>query len=151
MYIRDYEPLDFGRISKLNKESNTPAEPDSFVLESIERGRAWVAVEGEEIIGFLIGLLKHGIPYVNNVTVSEKHRKQGIATKLFTKFETHYGAEQRIENRKFWLQVKADNPAQKLYFDLGYRVGWVDEHYYGRNVHALCMYKSNIPFSSITY
>jgi ribosomal protein S18 acetylase RimI-like enzyme len=148
MNIRPYEMTDFRAVSELNKQGFEKPSPDSFLLESIEQGRAWVAVEQDAVVGFLIGKLKNNTPYVNNVVVAKAHQRKGIATKLFAKFEEHYGATQKPANKMFWLQVDADNPAQKLYFDLGYRVGWINEHYYGANSHALCMYKSARPFSN---
>jgi len=148
MVIRDYEPSDFPFIMEIEKNTQEFPAPQEFVLTSIEIGRAWVAVEGDDIVGFIIGKLKHGIPYANNVAVSKDHRNKGIATKLFAKFEEYFGSSQKSENKMFWLQVYANNPAQKLYFDLGYRVSWIDEHYYGDCKHALNMYKSVRPISN---
>ncbi len=151
MVIRDYEAPDFPFIMEIERNSEEVPAPQEFVLTSIENGRAWVAIEGDEIVGFIIGKLKHGIPYVNNVAVSKDHRNKGIATRLFSKFEEYFGAGQKPENKIFWLQVNANNPAQKLYFDLGYRVGWIDEHYYGDCKHALNMYKSTRPIANKSY
>lgn len=147
MAIRDYEPKDFERIVEINNASYTDPAPKKFLLDSIEKGHAWVAVEDEGVIGFLIGYVKNGTPYINNVSVDPEYRNKGIAKELFIKFEERFGANQQPEKKLFWLQVDSSNPAQKLYFDLGYRVGWVDQNYYGWAKHALCMYKSARPLS----
>lgn len=149
MQIRDFEAKDFDRVMEINDASFTAPATRKFVLDSIDKGQAWVMVDGETVIGFLIGYMKNGIPYVNNVAVVAEYRKQGIAKKLFEKFEERFGKDQKPESKMFWLQVESNNPAQKLYFDLGYRVGWVDENYYGLANHALCMYKSVRPLVNV--
>jgi ribosomal protein S18 acetylase RimI-like enzyme len=152
MVIRDYKESDFHSVISINQESFAQPEPIEFVQASIENGRVWVAVSDEvnvqnpagveKVVGFLISKFKHSTSYVNNVAVLSEYRHKGIAKKLFEKFEEFYGSLQTPEVKIFWLQVRANNPAQKLYFDWGYRVTGFDEHYYGRNEHALCMYKS---------
>jgi ribosomal protein S18 acetylase RimI-like enzyme len=37
------------------------------------------------------------------------------------------------------LQTRADNPAQKLYFDLGFRVSGFQKHLYGDGKHGVEM------------
>jgi ribosomal protein S18 acetylase RimI-like enzyme len=143
--IRDFEMQDFERIIEINNSSFEYPQSKSFLLENIEKGRAWVFVEREEIVGFLIGKYKNDTPYIHTIAIDIAHRGKGFATKLIKKFEEFYGTNQKVENRQFWLQVQNDNPAQKLYFDLGYRTCWVDENYYGRTKHALCMFKSARP------
>ena len=146
MKIRDYEASDFARIKELNTEGFELPAPDWFLLESIETGHAWVAVEGDETVAFLIGKTKFDVSYINNIVVTKAHQKKGIATNLIQKFEEHFGQSQKFYSKVYWLQVEADNPAQKLYFDLGYRVSGIDENYYGPLKHALCMYKGSRPY-----
>jgi ribosomal protein S18 acetylase RimI-like enzyme len=146
--VRDYKEEDYLSIRSIDELSFADPEPEWFLREALEKGKAWVFEEDRKIQGFLVGKLKHGLPYIHNVSVKKEFRNKGIAAALFSKFEEHYGAAQKPENSAFWLQVSCNNPAQKLYFDLGYRVGFVDEHYYGQNDHALCMYKNSRPFAS---
>ena len=146
MYIRDYEVSDFERIKELNKAGFEVPAPDAFLLTSIEAGHAWVAVENETVVAFIIGRNKFDVPYINNLVVDKAHQKKGIATSLIKKFEDTFGKNQKSYNKIYWLQVEIDNPAQKLYFDMGYRVNAVDESYYGPGKHALCMYKGTRPF-----
>jgi ribosomal-protein-alanine N-acetyltransferase len=147
MVIRDFEAKDFDRVMQINDASFDAPATRKFVLDSITDGKAWVAIEDDVIVGFLIGKMKHNTPYVNNVAVDPAYRGKGIAKLLFAKFEELFGMNQKPESTIFWLQVQSDNPAQKLYFDLGYRVGWVDPNYYGWAKHALCMYKSSRPLA----
>jgi [ribosomal protein S18]-alanine N-acetyltransferase len=150
MVIRDFEAKDFDRVMEINNASYEFPATKKFVLDSITNGHAWVALEDDKIVGFIIGVMKHNTPYVNNVCVDSEYRGQGIAKQLFVKFEALFGMNQKPENMIFWLQVQSDNPAQKLYFDLGYRVGWIDLNYYGWAKHALCMYKSARPLADFS-
>src|SRR6185437_9422285 len=150
MTIRDFVMQDFAKVMEINDKYQDVPAPKSFVLESIEKGHAWVSEENGEVIGFIIGKIKHGAAYINNVTVEPAHRGKGIATKLIKQFESVYGMNQKPENIFFWLQVDANNPAQKLYFDLGYRVYSVDENYYGKGKHAICMAKSARPIWNVS-
>ena len=147
MLIRKYTDEDFVWVNNINQLSYDFPIPELLLSAEIEKGQTWVAVKNDIVIGYLIGKIKHGVPYVYAITVAYTHREQGIATKLFEEFEKGFGGLQKPENKRFWLQVADDNPAQKLYFDLGYRVGYVDEDFYGMTKHALCMYKSKRPFS----
>ena len=142
MAIRDYKESDFHSVIEASRQAFEHPDPIEYTQRSIENGRVWVAIEDDEVVGFLISKLKNSTPYVNSVAVLPAFRGKGIAKKLFEKFEEFYGFQQKSEVKIFWLQVRANNPAQKLYFDWGYRVTGFDEHYYGRNEHALCMYKS---------
>lgn len=151
MNIRDFVMQDFAKVMEINDQSYDEPATKAFVLESIESGHAWVAEENGEIVGFIIGKIKHGSAYINNVAVTAAHRGKGIATKLIKNFESIYGMNQKPGNSFYWLQVDASNPAQKLYFDLGYRVYSVDENYYGKGKHAVCMAKSAKPIWNVSY
>ena len=142
MAIRDYKESDFHSVIEASRQAFEHPDPIEYTQRSIENGRVWVAIEDDEVVGFLISKLKNSTPYVNSVAVLPAFRGKGIAKKLFEKFEEFYGFQQKSEVKIFWLQVRTNNPAQKLYFDLGYRVTGFDEHYYGQNEHALCMHKS---------
>ena len=142
MAIRDYKESDFHSVIEVSRQAFEHPDPIEYTQRSIENGRVWVAIEDDEVVGFLISKLKNSTPYVNSVAVLPAFRGKGIAKKLFEKFEEFYGFQQKSEVKIFWLQVRTNNPAQKLYFDLGYRVTGFDEHYYGQNEHALCMHKS---------
>ena len=142
MAIRDYKESDFHSVIEVSRQAFEHPDPIEYTQRSIENGRVWIAIEEDEVVGFLISKLKNSTPYVNSVAVLPAFRGKGIAKKLFEKFEEFYGFQQKSEVKIFWLQVRTNNPAQKLYFDLGYRVTGFDEHYYGQNEHALCMHKS---------
>ena len=138
--IRDYEEKDASGLCAVNFVCYEHPEPDLDLLDTIKRGKAWVSAKPEHgVTGFIVGRIKHGLPYVHNIAVLPECRRLGIGKTLMEKFEGFFG--ERIRYKGFWLQVNADNPAQKLYFDLGYRVESVDENFYGTGKHGLCMFK----------
>ena len=147
MLIRPYKESDFIDIKSINELSHEIPSPSMLLRAEADQGKTWVAEIDGVVFGFIIGKLKHSKPYVYNIAVSQAYRKQGIATELMKTFEEYYSKLQKKGNNCLWLQVNTNNPAQKLYFDLGYRVGYVDEDFYGAGKHALCMYKSSVPFN----
>lgn len=86
--------------------------------QALRDSESWVAYQESRPIGLLVSWVERGVPYIASIAVLEEFRGRGIASQLIENAERHYGSEYgRIS-----LQVRADNPAQTLYFRLGYRV-----------------------------
>jgi ribosomal protein S18 acetylase RimI-like enzyme len=137
MLIREYTPKDIPAIFKINRLCHKNYQPNIQLLESIHDGQLWVAEVEGVIAGFLLSIYRDG-PYVYNVAVLPQYRNKGIASKLFETFE--------LENKEFgfyYLYVDYRNPAQKLYFDLGYRVTSIKKDFYGKSENALVMVKKS--------
>ena len=87
-----------------------------------------LAVEGEELLGYvgLMTVLDEG--YLSNVAVSPEYRRQGIAEALLTALL----ARARARKLSFvTLEVRAGNtPAQALYRKLGFQEVGVRRAYY---------------------
>ena len=67
------------------------------------------------------------------------HRRKGVASKLIS------GCEKAAKQRgcgEMRLEVHTENPAQVLYFQLGYRVCGFKRNYYGLRRHAVSMVKA---------
>lgn len=99
---------------------------------------AWFIDEGG-VKANLISEISKGQPYVWSVCTRASHRGHGCATTLLKAFEKHYA---EAGYHKPWLQVRVENPAQKLYFDLGYRVAAFEANLYGAQQHGMSMRKS---------
>src|SRR5208283_558712 len=89
------------------------------MLAARKQNLVWVACIGTRIAGFLIAAVENKKINVETCNVLRVHRRKGIASKLMAACEK--AVKQRgYENMK--LEVWTENPAQVLYFGLGYRV-----------------------------
>lgn len=111
---------------------------DEALLSAAQKKNVWVADEGGNPMGFLLADKEFGKGYIDTVDVSPKARGKGVATKLITMYET---AAKKRGLSEIKLEVHTENPAQLLYFKLGYRVTAFRRHYYKLHRHALTMTK----------
>jgi ribosomal protein S18 acetylase RimI-like enzyme len=98
--------------------------------------RTWVYLMNNEIVGYLLLDVDRSLPYLSQVATRSTARRCGVATGLI-----HNAARYLKEKgaTSWWLQTLADNPAQKLYFDLGFRVSGFQKHLYGDGKHGVEM------------
>jgi len=99
----------------------------------------WTAEDGGEVAGFLIAEERQSRGYVTTVDVLPRHRGRGVASRLMQAAEKEY---RKRGYRRMRLEVGVDNPAQTLYFKLGYRTLHVRHNYYKKGSHALTMEKA---------
>lgn len=91
------------------------------VLEAIGQDRLYVALDGENCVGFFYVIPKgafHAFPYLHLIAVKEEYRGRGIGKLLLR------GAEQAAFETadKLFLVVADFNPdAERLYRECGYR------------------------------
>lgn len=112
------------------------------MVEAREKHLVWVATIGTRIAGFLIaGEVTGGGINIETCNVSHVHRRKGIASKLILECEKAVKQRGCGEMR---LEVHTENPAQVLYFQLGYRVCGFKRNYYGSKKHAISMLKTVI-------
>jgi [ribosomal protein S18]-alanine N-acetyltransferase len=144
--IRPFEKKDAPAVYTINKTSHPNPEPNVSLLIQIEGplAQTWVAEMDGRIVGFLVSRQTITGPNTNqcafniyNVAVDAQFRRKGIASELIKGFEDYYKGQGYA-----YLHVDRDNPAQKLYFDLGYRVYDIIPGFYGDRTFALKMYKS---------
>src|SRR5208282_6724548 len=111
---------------------------DKSLLSAAQKKNVWVADEGGKVMGFLLADKESGKGYIDTVDVSPKARGRGVATKLIGLYEAAAKKRGLVEIK---LEVSVENPAQVLYFNLGYRVTAFRRHYYKLHYHALTMAK----------
>lgn len=95
---------------------------DVFVLKA-----TWPPAEAGKIVSYAIVSEKHGEPYIWSLATRINWRGQGLASGLLEDIET-FAREKRAYG--VGLTTNVNNPAQKLYFDHGYRVYQVLANYY---------------------
>jgi ribosomal protein S18 acetylase RimI-like enzyme len=137
--IRRVEENDLDQLWALNAECYP--EDDFLVRPAFNKVLrdypGWVYVDNG-IAAMLASEVSGGQPYVWSVATSPTHRGKGLATLLIKQFEKHYKS---AGYDRAWLHVRVENPAQKLYFDLGYRVASFEANIYGPRLHGLVMRK----------
>ena len=119
----------------------TLAESDVWVADYREEN--WNGLKEdvevtEEITGFLVARVKQHMGYIMSVDILPEHRRKGIGAKLMYAAEEHY---QKLGLKKIYLEVAVINPAQTLYFKLGYRVTGFRQRYYEDQSACLVMTK----------
>lgn len=140
MGVRLAVPSDYEALVALNKEcypeDNDP-QASGRLLRIARNNPCWVYDDS----GIKASLLSEQLdqPYVWSVATTTSHRGRGFAKALLQEFERYY-TEQGA--KRPWLHVRVDNPAQKLYFDVGYRVSSFAPNVYGIGEHGLVMRKT---------
>jgi ribosomal protein S18 acetylase RimI-like enzyme len=87
-------------------------------------------IDGEPV-GVAIVIDRASEPYLWTIAVNPEHRRMGVGERLLREIS---GVFKTTE-----LTCKIDNPAQKLYYDNGYRVTGVARGYYGIEGDGLMM------------
>lgn len=129
---------DFDQILKISDESfEGQQRPPLGILRShFEADDVFVWHDAETIYAFAIVTERFGAPYIWTIAVDLSVRGHGFGTALLREIEAHYRGAGR---GSIGLTCKTDNPAQKLYFDCGYRVERVAQKYYGPEGDGLFM------------
>ena len=125
--IRPYEKPDWPRLIEINidayeEEMRPPTRTMSSMLWLCETHVA-VSCVGKQVVGFI--MVHDSSPkYVWSIAVDPSYQGFGIGSHLMDTLDKYKGIEP-IE-----LHCATDNPAQKLYFDHGFRVVQVLQDYY---------------------
>lgn len=101
-------------------------------------GDVWVCVYDGEVVGYVLVEIEKDTGHIISLNVDPTYRRKGFATALMGAAESHC-RKQKV--KKLQLEVHVDNPAQLLYFNLGYRPSGFEEGYYGNGDNALVMSK----------
>lgn len=142
MVIRLAKPDDFDTLGQLTRA----LYPDDIwdnaqYYKVINKYPTWVCEDKGTVAATLISEVSKGTPYIWSVATDPAYRGKGLATTLIKYFENYY---MDAGYERSWLHTKVTNPAQKLYFDLGYRVSSFEPHLYGPHEHGLTMRKKLI-------
>lgn len=130
--IHELENACFSRVYRWSKQ-------DLIASLGAPASNVWVGVYNNKIVGYvLIEIEKSDTGHVISLCVDPAYRQQGFGKLLMDEAD---GALQSIGVKKMRLEVQADNPAQILYFKLGYRVIGVKQRYYSNGTSGISMVK----------
>jgi ribosomal protein S18 acetylase RimI-like enzyme len=135
----DYKSTDFNRLREISDACYTGDErpPHEIMKDMVEVCDVFLAKESvprdpdggnpyDMIIGFAL-VRTSGNPYVWSIAVDKQFQERGVGGNLLREIIKKYTLQKEIV---ISLHVHEDNPAQKLYFDYGFRVRKVEEAYY---------------------
>jgi ribosomal protein S18 acetylase RimI-like enzyme len=140
--LRLLEERDISIIIDMDRECFPPNQQldESEYREALMNGKGWVyeTLHNKTIVGFLVATME-GMPYVFSVAVKPEHRGKFIATRLMHMFLKEYDKYPFVH-----LHTDNENPAQTLYFKLGFRIVDLEEDYYGDQTVGLHMVRYKI-------
>ena len=103
------------------KYFSSPGSAENAILEGIRRGNLYVALIGEECVGFTYIIPKgafHSFPYLHLIAIKEEYRGRGIGKALLDHSESI--ASETAD--KLFLVVADYNPDAKRFYEInGYR------------------------------
>lgn len=139
MSIRLARPDESSVLSTLT-QSLYPEEiwDEGQFIKVFSKNPTWLYEYNGKIVASLVSEVSKGSPYIWSVATDPARRGHGLASTLIKEFEKHYTTQ---GHARAWLHVRVDNPAQKLYFDLGYRIASFEPNLYAPHIHGLTMRK----------
>lgn len=121
----------FHVIKDISDSSFTGVErtPSATLEYEYTTGEVFIRELDNQVVGYAICNRNFGNPYLWSIAVKKEYRGCGVASLLLEEIISFY------KKTDYWiaLSVHTDNPAQKLYFDHGFRVIKVLPKYYGKD------------------
>jgi ribosomal protein S18 acetylase RimI-like enzyme len=108
------------------------------ITRAISKDNFWIAYHGDQIAGYLLASEGKSKARIETVNIAPDYRRRGVASRLISVCEAEF---KKRDFSKIRLEVSVDNPAQILYFNLGYRVNEFHKNYYHPGADALRMTK----------
>jgi len=139
-----YKSTDFNRLCEISDRCYTGDErpPRETMKDMVEVCDVFLAKSGlgcievgemesnscefDKIIGFVL-VRTLGNPYIWSIAVDKRVQGRGVGGNLLREIVKKYTLQKELA---ITLHVHEDNPAQKLYFDYGFRVQDVVKDYY---------------------
>jgi ribosomal protein S18 acetylase RimI-like enzyme len=133
--VRHAKPSDYGRIiGRINVwwggREMAPMLPQLFFVHF--EGTSFVAEDGEDLVGFLVGFLSQtdaAEAYIHFVGVSPEHRGEGIGRTLYERFFDEVGGQGRSVVR--CVTAPTNDGSVAFHQVLGFEVDRVVEDYDG--------------------
>lgn len=140
----------FERIQQISNLSYSGVQRPSasILLNAFDQGDVYIAYEASGILGgfineiagfaIVVDYMDNLEPLIWSIAVHPESRGHGLATGMLMDIEKDFIA---LGAKFIRLTVNVENPAQKLYFDAGYRVRNIARNHYLSEGHGLVMTK----------
>jgi len=140
LITRGYKPEDINRLYELEKLCFTRAFRwrKEDLVAALKTDDIWVGVYDDKIVGYVLVEGEGETGHIISLNVDPNYRRRGFGEALMGAAEAYY-LKKGIKKMK--LEVHVDNPAQILYFKMGYRTVGVQEGYYANGSSAIVMTK----------
>lgn len=140
--VRKMQPEDLLQVCEIEKDNFSLPWSEKSFLESMERDDTLflVALDREEVAGYLGCYCVAGEGEITNVAVKSSYRRQGVGGKLL---ETLYEEAKALHTQEFFLEVRESNEAAiGLYSRQGFVKEGVRKNFYEQPVeNAVIMWK----------
>ncbi len=138
--VRKLEPTDFTRVLSLHEENFREFADPWLYMKAYEicDDLFLVSVNGDELLGFVVGLqVNRERGRILSIAVSKSRRRHGIGSALMREILKRF----KKANLKFaCLEVRVSNKAAQLFYEkLGFRKIGVIENYYEDGESAFLM------------
>jgi len=107
--------------------------------------KIYVALDGDKLVGFINYMITFNSATISQIAVTEKYRKQGIATALFEKMVSTFIKSGDDAVEFITLEVRESNDkALSFYKKMGFDIVNIKKNYYADGENAIYMVKGLI-------
>ena len=146
--IRKMQPEDLAEVCKIEKDNFSLPWSEKSFLESMEREDTvfLVALEDEEVAGYIGCYCIAGAGEITNVAVKASHRRKGIGGGLLQKL---YEEGAGLDTKEYFLEVRESNEAAiGLYLRQGFVKEGIRKNFYEKPVENAVIMWNHFPLGN---
>ena len=146
--IRKMQPEDLAEVCKIEKDNFSLPWSEKSFWESMEREDTvfLVALEDEEVAGYIGCYCIAGAGEITNVAVKASHRRKGIGGKLLQKL---YEKGAALDTQEYFLEVRESNEAAiGLYLRQGFVKEGIRKNFYEKPVENAVIMWNHFPLGN---
>ena len=146
--IRKMQPEDLAEVCKIEKDNFSLPWSEKSFLESMERDDTvfLVALEDEDVAGYIGCYCIAGAGEITNVAVKASHRRKGIGGKLLQKL---YEEGISLDTQEYFLEVRESNEAAiGLYLRQGFVKEGIRKNFYEKPVENAVIMWNHFPLGN---
>ncbi len=146
--IRKMQPEDLAEVCKIEKDNFSLPWSEKSFLESMEREDTvfLVALEDEDVAGYIGCYCIAGAGEITNVAVKASHRRKGIGGKLLQKL---YEEGAALDTQEYFLEVRESNEAAiGLYLSQGFVKEGIRKNFYEKPVENAVIMWNHFPLGN---